>query len=156
MYILGSALLLQDGRLNCKPGLWSREGLFPLRTRHTLSRPEYLLLYYCTRMCYKHKQPHGDLQHRCHARDPQNGSAINGGPDIDNGYYEPSVWKDERPPSLRMLFQRTHGLFQYLPLTRWKLIFFIPLSVASNDMQKKKSERDQSTMARNTATIFSI
>lgn len=39
-------------------------------------------------------------------------------------------------------------------LTRWKLIFLIPLSVASNDMQKKNSERDQRTMARNTATIF--
>ena len=107
-------------------------------------------------MCYKNKQPHDDLQHRCHARDPQNDLAINFGPNIDDGYYEPSVWEDERPPSLRMHIQLIDELFHHVLLTRWKLIFFIPLSVASNDMQKKKSERDQSIMARNTATIFSI
>ena len=151
-----SALLLQDRRLIASQVFGAEKGLFPLRTRHTLSRPEYLLPCYCARMCYEHKQPHGDLQHRCHARDPQNSLAINGGSDFNHGYYEPSVWKDERPPSLRMHFQLTDELFRGLPPTRWKLIFFIPLSVASNDMQKKKSERDQSTMAKNTATIFSI
>ena len=31
----------------------------------------------------------------------------------------------------------------------------MPLSVASNDMQKKNSESDQRTMAKKTATIFS-
>lgn len=38
-----------------------------------LAWPKYLLLHNSTCMCYKHKQPHGHLQHRCHARDPQNG-----------------------------------------------------------------------------------
>ena len=47
------------------------------------SRPEDLPLRYGAHMRPAYEEPHGDLQRRCRARDPQDRRALDGGSDVD-------------------------------------------------------------------------